>query len=79
MELTWTPAPRADSARVGHDGTPLTDYLLHPPPVPGVPPPVDGPDLPRLWRPRRARVGAPDPADQRRAALRALIDAAFGP
>lgn len=75
MELTWTPAPPADSARVGQDGTPLTDYLLHPPPVPGAPPPVD---LPRLWFPRRHRGGAPDPADQRRAALRALIDAAFG-
>ena len=78
MELTWTPAPPADSARVGHDGTPLTDYVLHPPPLLGAPP-DDGPDLPRLWRPRRARAGAPDPADQRHAALHALIAAAFGP
>lgn len=77
MELSWTPAPSADSARLGDEGAPLTDYLLHPPAIPGAPQDVGA--EPRLWSRRRRKVRHADPADQRRAALRALIDAAFGP
>lgn len=66
MGIGWTPAPPEDSARLGDEGWPLTDYLLFPPDAaPCGASAADGAQA--------ARIAA------HQQALRALIHAAFDP
>lgn len=57
--LHWHPAPEDEVARLGAEGWPLMDYLLH--------------DAAETLPDNDPRI------DAQRAALRALIDAAFWP
>jgi hypothetical protein len=69
MGLTFLPAPASEMQSLGDEGWPLAHYLLNPP----------GADQPPVWQPSRLPPSDADPSDNRRAALEALIIAAFGP
>ncbi|GHC64254.1 hypothetical protein [Neogemmobacter tilapiae] len=69
MGLTFVPAASGEMDSLGDEGWPLAHYLLHPP----------GPQPSPVWQISRQPPSDADPADSRRAALEALIIAAFGP
>lgn len=76
MELIWTLAPAKETARIGDQGAPLTDYMLNPPLSPGA---QDRRATHPIWTDRCAAAPTPEAEQAACLALEALIAAALDP